>query len=330
MIKVDPKKIVISRTDSIGDVVLTLPLAGILKKKFPNAQVIFLGNTYTKPIIQCSEHVDEVWEWAIMKSWSYDEQVEWLIEQNVDVFLHVFPRREIARIVKKANIPFRIGTSHRIYHLLTCNNLVNFTRKRSELHEAQLNTKLLAPFGIRKSYSLDELTQNLGFNRIPELPDNLSTLIDKEKQSVILHPKSQGSAIEWGVDNFMKLAAEINDKKFQVFITGTENEAKHFRDKIPSRNNVIDLSGQLTLEELIAFIDACDILVAASTGPLHIAGICNTHAVGLFSSQKPIHPGRWKPLGNKVSILTSGKNSTSTQPLQIDIRDVLKAIEKIV
>ena len=63
MIK-NPKKIVISRTDSIGDVVLTLPLAGILRERFPTAKIIFLGNTYTKPIIQCCEDVDEIWEWA--------------------------------------------------------------------------------------------------------------------------------------------------------------------------------------------------------------------------------------------------------------------------
>ena len=29
------RKIIISRTDSIGDVVLTLPLAGLLKKYYP-------------------------------------------------------------------------------------------------------------------------------------------------------------------------------------------------------------------------------------------------------------------------------------------------------
>ena len=35
------KNIIISRTDNIGDVVLTLPLAGILKENFPKAKVYF-------------------------------------------------------------------------------------------------------------------------------------------------------------------------------------------------------------------------------------------------------------------------------------------------
>ena len=129
-----PNKIVISRTDSIGDVALTLPIAGILKQKFPKAKIVFLGNTYTKPIINCSSSVDEVWEWAEIQNMEDRAQIEWLKQQNVDVFIHVFPRRELARLAQKAKIPHRIGTSHRLYHLLTCNHRPNFTRKNSELH----------------------------------------------------------------------------------------------------------------------------------------------------------------------------------------------------
>lgn len=329
MAKLNPKKIVISRTDSIGDVVLTLPLAGILKKKYPEVTIVFLGNTYTKPIIECSEHVDEVWEWAVMTRWDYNEQLDWLIEQNVDTFIHVFPRKEIARLAKKANIQHRIGTAHRAFHLISCNHLLNFTRKRSDLHEAQLNTKLLSPFGIRKEYSLTELTKFLGFSKIPELPQTLASLIDSSKKNVILHPKSQGSAIEWGVANFMELASSLDSNNHTVFITGTEKEAEFFRSQIPNQENIIDLSGQMTLDELIAFIAACDCLVAASTGPLHIAGVTGIHAIGLFQEKRPIHSGRWQPLGNQVSIITSEKISEETQPLKIDVRLVKKAIESV-
>ena len=57
------KRIIISRTDSIGDVVLSLPLAGWIKKKYPNSTVIFIGRNYTIPVIQCSIFVDEVVSW---------------------------------------------------------------------------------------------------------------------------------------------------------------------------------------------------------------------------------------------------------------------------
>lgn len=329
MAKLKPNKIVISRTDSIGDVILTLPLAGILKKKYPKATIVFLGNTYTKPIIECSEHVDEVWEWAVMTRWDYNDQLKWLKEQNVDTFIHVFPRKEIARLAKRANIENRIGTAHRSFHLISCNHLLNFTRKRSDLHEAQLNTKLLSPFGIKKEYSLKELTSFLGFSKIPELPARLGDLIDSSKKTVVLHPKSQGSAVEWGVNNFMSLATQLDSNNYTIFITGTEKEAEYFREKIPKQQNIVDLSGQLTLHELIAFIAASDFLVAASTGPLHIAGIAGIKAIGLFQEKKPIHSGRWQPLGNQVFIIKSEKISEETQPLKIDVRLVKKAIDSI-
>jgi ADP-heptose:LPS heptosyltransferase len=44
-------------------------------------------------------------------------------------------------------------------------------------------------------------------------------------------------------------------------------------------------------------------LVACSTGPLHIAGILGIRTVGLFSPRKPIHPGRWQPLGSNVRVV---------------------------
>ena len=51
--------ILISRTDSIGDVVLTLPLAGMLKQLIPEVKIGFLGRKYTAPIINACEFVDE-------------------------------------------------------------------------------------------------------------------------------------------------------------------------------------------------------------------------------------------------------------------------------
>ncbi|MFT4601517.1 MAG: heptosyltransferase-3 [Arenicella sp.] len=326
MTKINPKKIVISRTDSIGDVVLTLPLAGILKEEFPDVEIIFLGNTYTKPIINCSKHVDEVWEWATLNQMSYDKQVSWLKEQEVDTFIHVFPRKEIARLAKRAGVQNRIGTSHRVFHLLSCNHRPNFTRKNSDLHEAQLNVKLLAPLGIEKEYTLSELTSYVGFSELPQLPSELESMLSSEKKNVILHPKSQGSAVEWGVDNFMTLAESLDSNSHEIFITGTEKEAEHFRSKIPNKDNIHDLSGKMTLDELIAFISKSDSLVAASTGPLHIAGICNIQAVGLFEERRPIHSGRWQPLGNQVDIIKSEKKLEETQPLKINVRLVEKAI----
>jgi ADP-heptose:LPS heptosyltransferase len=323
----NPKKIVISRTDSIGDVALTLPLAGILKSKYPDAKIIFLGNTYTKPIIKCCTSVDEIWEWAEIQKMEDQQQLKWLISQDIDTFIHVFPRRELARLVKKAKIKHRVGTSHRLYHYLTCNHKPNFTRKNSDLHEAQLNTKLLTPFGINQDYSLNELSDLANFSNLPILNENFQSLLNPEKKNLVFHAKSQGSALEWGVDKFINLAQELNQNEYRIFFTGTEKESTFFRDKLPQQNNIIDLSGKMSLDDLIAFISKSDLLLACSTGPLHIAGLSNISTIGLFTPKRPIHFGRWQPLGKQVNIVEEKEISERHQPLDISIRVVKKAIE---
>jgi len=324
----DPKRIVISRTDSIGDVALTLPVCGILKEHFPNCRIIFLGQKYTEPIIRCCPHVDEVWKWSDLEEKDDKQLVFWLKEQKIDVFLHVFPQKRLAKLIKQAGIPHRIGTSHRIYHRFTCNHRPNFTRKRSDLHEAQLNTKLLEPFGLNKEYSMVDLTNFTGF-RAPKLEnEELKSLLNSDKKKVVLHPKSQGSAVEWSINDFLKLAGELDAEAYDIFFTGTDKEAVHFRDQLPEASNIYDISGKTSLVELIAFIGEADVLVAASTGPLHIAGLSGIKAIGLFSTVRPIHSGRWKPLGIKVLTIEDEKNSTSPQPLDIDYRDVLQEVQK--
>jgi ADP-heptose:LPS heptosyltransferase len=46
-------------------------------------------------------------------------------------------------------------------------------------------------------------------------------------------------------------------------------------------------------------------VVAASTGPLHVAAGAGAHALGLFPPTPPIHPGRWAPVGPRAEWLTA-------------------------
>ena len=61
---IQPNTIIISRTDSIGDVMLTLPITGILKKNFPEIKIIFLAKSYTLPVLRCCSHIDEIANWS--------------------------------------------------------------------------------------------------------------------------------------------------------------------------------------------------------------------------------------------------------------------------
>lgn len=296
-----PKRILISRTDSIGDVMLTLPLATILRQRFPDCYIGFLGKNYTKPVIECCSAIDEFVEaGAFLKA---DKSNNW------DAIIHVFPKKEIAWKALQQRIPWRIGTSSRPYHWFSCNKLIPLKRRKSDLHEAQLNTILLAPFGIKSSFSKEELGLLYSFIRIPDCPVELLQLLEPGKKKIILHPKSQGSAREWGLEHFEQLIRLLPQEKVQIFISGTAKE-RELMDPLFSNigNLATDITGRMNLSGFIGFIAHCDALVAASTGPLHIAAALGKQAIGIYPPIRPMHPGRWAPLGPKAVALSLDKN----------------------
>jgi len=303
IIKLSPKPtIIISRADNIGDVMLTLPLAGILRKKFPDATLMFLGKKYIRPIIECCEHIDKFIDWDEIQSLPAEDQLSRLKSFNAEVILHIFPHPEIASLAYKAGIANRVGTSHRSYNWLYCNKRVNFTRKGSDLHEAQLNVELLKPLGITTIPSLDEIKSLYGFTKIPAWKGD--DIIDKTRFNLILHPKSRGSAREWEWKNWNRLAEILPKEKFKLFVTGTENEGLEILENLlKSHPDISDLTGKIDLAQLIAFISKADGLVACSTGPLHIAAALGKRAIGLYPSIRPMHPGRWAPLGTNATYL---------------------------
>ncbi len=296
--------IIISRPDAIGDVILTFPMCGLIKKYYPKTNVLFLGKTYTKEVISCCEYVDGFINADDLLNLNKLEAANALKKYNADAIIHVFPNKQVAALAKKAKIKLRIGTTNRVFHLNTVNKLIPLSRKKSTLHEAQLNCKLLIGIGIEKIPSIDKLYQYIGFTKTAKLNKEYSSLFDSTKTNVILHPKSNASAREWGLDNFNALIKLLPENAYKIFISGTETDKvflKSWTDSLPE--HVVNVAGKFSLSQFIAFINEADVLIAASTGPLHIASACEIRAIGIYPPIKPMHPGRWQPIGKNASYL---------------------------
>ena len=300
--------VLLSRTDSIGDVVLTLPMAGVLRQKLPGIRISFLGRDYTKSVVALSEFVDEFISYDQLEKQSISEQIDFLSKKKIDVVIHVFPRQKISILMKKAGIPISIGTRSRLYHWFHCNQLIKLSRKNSDLHEAQLNLQLLKPFNIDIDLTTESIPSFYGFTKLPDLKSEFAALLNPQKQNVILHVKSRGSAREWGTHRFQELIDLCPSDRFQLFFSGSKEEGELISDLKKANPHVIDLTGKMNLNEFISFINAADGIIAASTGPLHIAAALGKKAVGLFAPMRPIHPGRWKPLGKFATALVISKN----------------------
>jgi len=299
---------IISRSDSIGDVVLTLPVAGVLRSLFPHSRILFLGRSYTEQVVRACEYVDDFINWDELQKLSPDERVKELAAAGADTIIHVFPDPGIAKLAKQAGIRRRIGTTNRLYHWFYCNTLVRLSRKNSAYHEAQLNLKLLRPLGAKKLYSLPEIGELYGLTKLSPLSPADAALFDREKFNLILHPKSRGHGREWGLDNFMRLAEILPKEQFKIFVTGTAEEGKLIQELVTKYPFLTDMTGRLTLSQFLSFIAGADGLIASGTGPLHLAAALGIHALGLFPPIRPIHPGRWRPIGKRANFFVKFKD----------------------
>jgi len=304
------ERIIISRTDAIGDVVLTLPMASQIKNHFGDqTEVIFLGKTYTEPIVRACPAIDTFLNYDRFLSLNKKDQVIYLKNTRADAIVHVFPRSDVAVAAKKAGFHYRIGTSHRLFHWTTCNKLVNLGRRNSDLHESQLNIQLLKPLGVRTDLALEEIGGLIKLENTHELPRRFASLLRKDRFKLILHPRAHSSAREWKLQHFQDLIRFLPSERFQIIVTGGEKEAAELVEWTKSfSSDIINLAGLLTLNELLALIASCDGIVAASTGPLHIAAAMGKHALGIYPPIRPMHPGRWAPIGAKAQVLSVKKN----------------------
>lgn len=298
----------VSRTDAIGDVVLTLPVCGWLKQHHPGCRVVLLGRAYTAAVAAACPWVDEFVDVDALLQLPEFEQIVKISFYDAAAIIHVFPNKQLARLAQKAAIPLRIGTRNRFFHWLTCNRLVALSRRHSPLHEAQLNLQLLAPLGYVQALGLADMVALVQLNAAVLLVPHFRQLLAARRPgqlNVILHPRSRGSAREWGLAHFGQLAQLLHAAGHRVFISGTAAEGEELTAWLRENAEFItaDLTGQLALPEFIAFIAAADGLVAGSTGPLHLAAALGRHALGLYPPIRPMHPGRWAPLGPHAGYL---------------------------
>jgi len=291
------RRILITRTDNIGDVVLTLPMAGYLKQQHPQAEISFLCRAYASAIVSQCRYVDKV-----LTLESIGNPATHMRQAGYDTVIFAFPVRKLAAAASRAGVWRRVGSSHRYYHWIFANLLAHFSRVKSDLHEAQLNFKLLKPLGLDYVPALDQAWRYYGL-AVPQHPA-ADALLDPDKFNLILHPKSNGNGREWPLAHFTTLARQLRTvPDVQVLVTGSPAEGKLLQEQAPdllALPNVKNVCGQLDLAGFTALIGGCDGLIASGTGPLHMAAALGRPAAGLFPPVKPIDPARWGALGERA------------------------------
>lgn len=305
--------ILICRNDAIGDTILALPMCGVIKKYLPQTNITFLGTAYTRPVVAMSQYVNDFIDYNEIRNLDAASLKKLFHDKEIDAAILMKSDKELAQLIKRSGIRYRVGMLTWLKHWRTCNRFVNFSRSKSNLNEAQLNLKMLTPFGIDTMMSIHELTQYYGFTNIPQLDAQWQQLLDPEKFNIIIHPKTTGHGREWPLENFEQLVGQLDKGRFKIFISGAKGDAETLKDwPLLKSPDVVNLTGKMPLDQFIAFIHQADGMVAGSTGPVHLAAALGIHALGLYTDLRSRNANRWFPVGKWGDALESKNDDMST------------------
>lgn len=303
----EPRRVLVLRTDRLGDVILSTPVAVALKKAQPNVHVTFLIRDYTRAVVEACPAVDQV---LVLEAYQNDagrlmvrRLAAALRSQSFDVAIHLFPRFREALAVWLARVPIRIGTGYRWYSFLF-NRRHYEHRKTAEYHEAEYNLHLLSHLGI------DEPGVEFRMKVPPDARQRLLSKmtaqgIEVQRPYVVMHPGSGGSSRDWPPESYARLADRLQmELDVPVVITGDTGDRPVIeRMKSAMVSKPLDVSGRLSLQELASLLQSASVVVANSTGPLHLAVAMGTEVVAFYPPIRACRPERWGPYGRMADVL---------------------------
>jgi ADP-heptose:LPS heptosyltransferase len=190
-------------------------------------------------------------------------------------------------------------------------------RKDARKHEVEYNLDLLREVGCppagrvgRESFPIH--ISEAARNRVVAMLRESG--VRMERRRIIIHPGSGGSAREWPLENFGRLGALLTeDEENEILVTGTESE----RARVDAVLHALagrgkGFAGKTGVQELTALIESASLVIAHSTGPLHIAVACGTPVLGLYPQLTPMSPRRWGPYVGRNRVLVPDKPADCT------------------
>lgn len=297
-------RILVSRTDKLGDLILALPFVETIKVRYPECRVSVMASLYASPILEHNDSIDgivRVQNDQLIASRHYRKDLEQKLRRaRYKVAVMLYPERHISRLLHRIGLPIRIGTAGRFHSVYYTHRLLH-SRKANKKHESQYNLDFLRYFRdgatiarpavyptAKETQHAKRILGNAGVNG----------------RFIVLHPGSGGSAERWPMDRFMRLYAELTGAGYQVVMTGSETEGEELLEAASAEDvAIISVAGQTELRTLAALLAQASVVVANSTGPLHLAVAVGTRVVGLYPSRHIMAPVRWGPIGRGHQVL---------------------------
>jgi heptosyltransferase-3 len=285
--------VVLANPWAIGDTVMTLPLAGAIRRHWPGVRLHFAGRQLA--LAQACEFFD-----SVFNSEEILADPAMLKRMGTDVFLNPFSCENLARAAFAARVPIRVGNLFRRRSAVFHNRFVAYG-DTGHAHMLGFLLRHVKVLGVPADRLPADPFELFGLTRVDAAPEKLRRQLDPGRFNLILHPKSGGSGREWPLEHYLELVRTLGrTNQFKLFLTGSEKERQVIERDCPDllRGGLTtDVMGTLPLGELLAFINVADGLLASGTGPLHVAAALGRHALGIYATGPTLDPNSWRPIG---------------------------------
>jgi ADP-heptose:LPS heptosyltransferase len=298
------KKILVTRTDRLGDVMLATPVLKKIVDQLPDAEITFLVQKAWMSVLQYQH--PRVKLMAYDSTMTADHLAFALAEQKFDAAIVLRDEKTVSEAVQKAEISIRVGPYSTLRSFFNFNRGVFQRRSRCRLHEAEYNLDLLKKIGLP---AVVEATSAIALPRSwvqisndAEAP--VEQFIDAELQSkpyICLHPGSSGSARYVSTEVMVDLVRLLQKKGHLVVLTGTVAETQLLEEIADLAPGSIIFGGAdpKPLDQLAVLYRRSKAVIAHGTGPLHLAAAVGAPVFAIFSPIFVLSEKRWGPLTSK-------------------------------
>jgi heptosyltransferase-2 len=304
-----PNRILIVRTDRLGDVILSTPVIKNLRNFYPASYIAFMCRPYTAQILQNNPYLNEIIIYdkytkhkSIISSFKFSRA---LAKKKFDIAFILNPTKRANIITFLAKIPVRVGLKRKFGKLLT--HPIEDTKHEGKKHELEYTLDIIRKMGVaapeKKTY----------FPLKDDSEKRIENLLKengiKNNDFIVIHPSASCPSKRWPEMHFIKLINLLKQNfKFKIILIGSENEKK-YSENIVQEPDILDLRGKLDISDTGSLLKRAKLFISNDSGPVHIAASFDTPVISIFGRKDPgLSPERWKPLGEKSFYIHKGYN----------------------
>ncbi len=299
-------RILLTRTDRIGDVVLSTPAIKAVRDKYPDAYIVFMVRPYAKDIVEGNPYLDEA---IVYDKYGKDRSIFSTVrfalglrKKKFDLAVMLHPTSRVHLIAYLAGIPERVGFDRKSAIFLT--KKLAHVKQKGEKHELEYTLDLLGLAGIAaKDKELFVPIRENDAKKVDELLKEHH--VGPDVPIVVINPGASCPSKRWKSENFAAICDALAAKhKARIFIVSDEAN-KEFAGAVTKamKYEPVNLAGKTTVGVLAALLSKCNLLISNDSGPVHIACAVGTPVISIFGRKDSgLSPGRWGPTGEKSAV----------------------------